>query len=274
MSPKLSNVETLRPGFLISLKTSVRGNVKYDKRDLGTATTEDGVAIAEWETKRMIADPAEFKAAGEARAKARSLVNAVCVNSAFGLLCPEAAQAELDAAIKAAHGVVDTFNATASITRVSVYAMVGKIAADDVEAVKAINSEVADLLGQMQDGLKNLDVKSIRDAANKAKSIGQMLTPDAAVRIQMAIDAARSSARKIVQAGETAAAEIDLRAIRKVTEARTAFLDMDEAKDVAAPKHQAPALDLAPKGQGDYELTYDGKGNFAATQVTRRKLDI
>jgi hypothetical protein len=27
-----NNIETLRPGFLISLKTSVRGNVKYDKR--------------------------------------------------------------------------------------------------------------------------------------------------------------------------------------------------------------------------------------------------
>ena len=247
MSPKLSNVETLRPGFLISLKTSVRGNVKYDKRDLGTAMTEDGMAIAEWETKRMIADPVEFKAAGEARAKARSVINSVCVNSAFGLLCPEAAQLELDASMKEAHRIVDTFNATARLTRVSVYVMVGKIAADDVEAVRAINSEVSDLLGQMQEGLKTLDVKAIRDAANKAKGIGQMLTPDAAVRIQIAIDAARSAARKITKAGETAAAEIDLRAIRKVTEARTAFLDLDEAGEVAAPKHIAPALDLDPE---------------------------
>ena len=137
--------------------------------------------------------------------------------------------------------------ATAQLTRASVYVMVGKIAADDVEAVKAINSEVSDLLGQMQEGLRNLDVKSIRDAANKAKGIGQMLSPDAAVRIQLAIDAARSSARKIVQAGETAAAEIDLRAVRLVTEARTAFLDLDEAKAVAAPRQESRALDLAPE---------------------------
>ncbi len=249
MSPKLSNVETLRPGFLISLKTSVKGNVKYDKRDLGSATTDDGKAIAEWETKRVIADPVEFKAAGEARGKARSVINSVCVNSAFGLLCPEAAQQELDKAIKDAHQIVDSFNSTATLTRVSVYVMVGKIAADDVEAVRAINSEVSDLLGQMEQGLKNLDVKSIRDAANKAKGIGQMLSPDAAVRIQLAIDAARSSARKIVQAGETAAAEIDLRAIRKVTEARTAFLDLDEAREVATPRQEGRALDLAPEAK-------------------------
>jgi hypothetical protein len=241
------NIETLRPGFLISLKTSVRGNVKYDKRDIANETTADGKAIAEWETKRIIADPVEFKAAGEARGKARSLINSVCVASAFGLLCPEAAQEELDNAVKSAHAVVDTFNATAKLTRVSVYVMVGKIAADDVEAVKAINSEVSDLLGQMQEGLKNLDVKAIRDAAAKAKGIGQMLAPEAAVRIQMAIDAARSSARKIVQAGETAAAEVDLRAIRAVTEARTAFLDLDEAKEVAAPRQEGRALDLTPE---------------------------
>jgi hypothetical protein len=241
------NIETLRPGFLISLKTSVRGNVKYEKRDIGQEVTDDGATVTEWETTRVISDPAEFKKAGEARSKARSLISAVCVNSAFGLLCPEAAQEELDQAVKSAHALVDAFNETASLTRVSVYVMVGKIAADDVEAVRAINSEVSDLLGQMQEGLKTLDVRAIRDAAAKAKNIGQMLSPDAAVRIQMAIDAARSSARKIVQAGETAAAEIDLKAIRMVTEARTAFLDLDEAKEIAAPKQAGRAVDLEPE---------------------------
>jgi hypothetical protein len=247
MSPKLSSVETLRPGFLISLKTSVKGNVKYNKRDLASELTDDGAAITEWETTRVIADPDEFKKATETRSKARSLISAVCVNSAFGLLCPEAAQEELDNAMKSAHACVDAFNSTAALTRVSVYIMVGKIAADDVEAVRAINSEVSDLLAQMESGLRNLDPKSIRDAAAKAKNIGQMLSPDAAVRIQMAVDAARTSARKIVKAGETAAAEVDLRAIRAVTEARTAFLDLDEALEIAAPQHRAPALDLDPE---------------------------
>jgi len=242
-----TQLETLRPGFLVSLKTSVRGNVQYVKRDIAKDTlTEDGKAVAEWETKRTIADPKEFKAAGEARSKARSIINSVCVQSAFGLLCPEKAQEELQRAIKEAHDVVDTFNRTATLTRVAVFAMVGKIASDDVEAVKAINSEVSDLLGQMEVGLRNLDVKTIREAANKAKSIGQMLSPDAAVRIQMAVDAARESAKRIVKAGEQAAQEIDMRAIRTVTDMRTAFLDLDEAKEVAAPQVDSRAIDLTP----------------------------
>ena len=241
------NIETLRPGFLISLKTSVRGNVQYQKRDLGDAVTEDGKQVAEWETTRVINDPVEFKAAGEARGKARSMINSVCVQSAFGLLCPEKAQEELDNAIKSAHAVVDAFNQTAQLTRVSVYVMVGKIASDDVEAVKAINSEVSDLLGQMEQGLRNLDVKSIRDAAAKAKGISQMLSPEAAVRIQLAVDAARGAAKAMVKAGEQAAVELDMRAIRTVTESRTAFLDLDEAREIAAPAQSHRAIDLDPE---------------------------
>jgi len=65
----------------------------------------------------------------------------------------------------------------------------------------------------------------------------------------MAVDAARSSARKIVRAAETAAAEVDLRAIRKITEARTNFLDLDHGKEIAAPRQEARALDLAPEAE-------------------------
>jgi transposase len=243
----LNNIATLRPGLLVSLKTSVKGNVKYDKRDIANKSTADGKEIAEWETKRTIADPAEFKAAAEARSKAGSIIRSVCVGSNFGLLCPEKDKDELDKALKEARKVVDAFNATATITHVSVYAMIGRVASDDVEAVRSINSEISDLLGKMEAGLKNLDVKAIRQAASDAKEVGQMLTPEAAARVQIAIDTARSSARKIVKAGEQAAQEIDTRAIRKVTEARTAFLDLDEAGTVAAPKQEARALDFAPE---------------------------
>jgi predicted phage tail protein len=241
------NIQTLRPGLLISLKSSLTGNVKYIPNDRKVTIDADGKEITEIETTRVIADPVEYKRAGEARSKARSIISSVCVGSNFGLLCPEQDKDVLDAAIKDARAVVDAFNASAAMTHISVYAMIGRIASDDVEAVRSINSEVSDLLGQMEAGLKNLDVKSIRDAANKAKQVGQMLTADAAERVKKAVDAVRSSARQIVKAGETAAAEIDLNAIRTVTNARLAFLDLDEAKEVAAPRQEARALDLTPE---------------------------
>jgi hypothetical protein len=242
----MSNVQTLRPGLLISLKSSVTGNAKYIPHDRKVTVDADGKEVTEIETTRIISDPVEYKRACEARAKARSIISSVCVASNFGMLCPESDKSKLDRALKDAHAVVDAFNASSELTNVSVYAMIGRIASDDVEAVRAINSEVSDLLGQMEQGLKNLDVKMIRDAASKATQVGQMLEPGAAERVKKAIDAVRSSARQMVKAGEQAAQEIDLNALRTVTQSRTAFLDLDGAETVAAPKQDARALDLAP----------------------------
>jgi hypothetical protein len=236
---------TLRPGLLVSLKTSLRGNVQYRKIDLEAEhLTADGSSEARWETERTIADAAEFERAKKVRGKAGSIIRAVCAQSAFGLLCPEQDADELEKALAAANKLVADFNATATLSRLSVYALVGHIAADDVTAVKAINSEIADLLSAMEGGLRALDVKAIREAANRAKGVSQMLSPTAAARVQAAIDAARSSARKLVAAGEQVAAEIDLRSIRAVTEARTAFLDLDDAGQIGVPGVEDRVLDL------------------------------
>src|SRR5215831_16187739 len=227
---------TLRPGLLVSLKTSIRGNIRYDHRDIEREhLTEDGRQLAKWETERTISDPLEYEAATKVRSKVRSIVSSVCANSAFGLLCPEKSTDDLDNAIAEARRLTDEFNATAKLTRVRVYVIAGRIAPDDVEAVRAINSEVRDLLANMADGIRNLDVKAVRDTANRARDIGRMLTPDAQARIQTAIDAARSTARQIVKAGEQAAQEIDQRTIRRITEARTAFLDLEPVAEVAVP---------------------------------------
>lgn len=239
-----TQTQTLRPGLLVSLKTSIKGNVSYIKKDLDAALTEAGVSKARWETERTIADAAEYETATTTRGKARSLIGAVCTKSAFGLLCPEQDAPLLEKAIAEARALAETFNATAKLSRVHLYVIAGRIAADDVEAVKAISSEVRDLLDDMAEGVKNFDVKVIREAAAKAKQIGSMLTPEMQARITVAIEAARSAATKLVAAGETAAKEIDVRAVRALTEARTAFLDLDDAKAIAAPAVAGRAVDL------------------------------
>jgi hypothetical protein len=241
------NTSTLRPGLLVSLKTSVRGGINYQKIEIeADHLTEEGKALARWETSRVITLPEEFERARKVRSKARSLILSRCTHSAFGLLCPESAAEELAVAIKAAQDLATEFNETAELTRISVYVISGKVASDDVEAVKAINSEVRDLLEDMQLGIKNVDVKAIREAAAKAKEIGNMLSPEAQARVQIAVEAARNAAKKLVAAGDQAAKEIDTLAIKKVMEARTAFLDLDEAKAVSAPVAVAAALDLQP----------------------------
>jgi hypothetical protein len=143
-----------------------------------------------------------------------------------------------------ARALADAFNATAELTTVRFFIIAGRIAPSDAEAVRAINSEVRDLLDEMAIGVRELDAEAIRSAATRARGLGQMLSPEAAAKIQVGIDAARGAARQIVKAGEGAQV-VDRFAVAKLLEARTMFLDMDEGAAVAAPAVGANVLDLA-----------------------------
>lgn len=239
---------TLRPGLLVALKTSVRGNVQYRKVTIeADHETDVGERLARWETERRIVDPKEHEEATTLRSKARTIIAGVCANSAFGLLCPEDKAEDLARAVEKARLLADDFNARARLTRIDLYIMTGRIAPDDAEAIRAINSEMRDLMDSMQRGLQNLDVKTVRDAANRARSVGQMLSPKAQERVSLAIEAARSAARKIIKAGETAGAEIDAQAITFIQQQRTAFLDLDGAAEIEAPvAAEGRAVDLTP----------------------------
>lgn len=244
-TPVLDTSKTLRPGLLVALKTSIAGNVKYRKAVLEAEEIDaSGTLTAKWETEKTVVDAAEQEAAAQARNKARNVVASVCAVTAFGYLCPEAAEDKLKGALKEANRVVEAFNDTAKLTRVYFYAITGRVAPDDVEAVKAINAEVRTLLAEMEKGVATCDVKVIRKAATEAKQLGEMLSADAQGRITYAIEAARTAARQIVKAGETAALEVDRATIAKLTECRTAFLDLDDAGEIATPFEQGRAVDL------------------------------
>jgi hypothetical protein len=238
--------KTLRPGLLVSLKTSIRGNVDYVTRDIeADHITETGERKAKWETERTVSDPAEHEAAVKARGKARSMITGVCAPSAFGLLCPQSRESQLAEAVDRARAIAERFNAESVMSKISVYVITGRVAADDAEAIRAINSEMRELLDDMEAGVKNLDAGAIREAANKARAIGDMLTPEAQGRMKVAIETVRAAARKIVKGGDAAAIEIDRTTLQTIAFARTSFLDTDmPAVATSAPEHEARALDF------------------------------
>jgi len=116
----------------------------------------------------------------------------------------------------------------------------------------------------MSEGVKNLDVKVIREAANKAKSVGQMLTPGAQERAYEAIALARKAAREIIAAGEQATVEIDRTTVRKIREARVAFIDTDESEnEIAKPVQRKAAIDVS-----------DEQGETPAPRRARRQAQL
>jgi hypothetical protein len=240
-------ISTIRPGLLVSLSTEVSGNAKYYRRDIvPDHIAEDGTLRAKWETDKVIEDPTEQTEAVKTRGKARTLITSVCSESRHGLLCPERDREKLEAAIAEARALADAFNRNAKVTKVSIYIMIGRVAQDDVEAVRSINAEVRNLLSAMEEGLQRLDVEKVREAANRAKQLTQMLSPEASANAQQAIRVARSAARRIVKAGEAAAIEIDAATLNAIRQSRAAFIDLsDEPVEIEAPVVEGLAIDLS-----------------------------
>ncbi len=244
------STSTLRPGYLVALSTRVSGNTSYIKTEIEPDhRTETGALQGRWETERTISDPEEHELAVKTRGRCRTIVTSVCAQSDFGLLCPASSFERLGNAVEEARALAADFNRNARLTKIEVFVITGRVADNDVEAVKSINAEVTSLLDKMERGLQTLDVQAIRDAANRARNLGSMLSPDASERVKTAIATARSAARRIVKAAEEGVAEVDQAAIRKIADSRTAFLDLEDGAEMVAPEVEGRAIDLVPEAQ-------------------------
>ena len=120
-------VSTLRPGLLVSINTSIKGNVKYNKINGETVIRDDGSEYTDWETERTVRDPKEQKLATEVRSKARNFVVSVCIPTEHGLLCPTDKRDQLDEAFDKARALCEEFNAKAQVTRLKFNALTGLI---------------------------------------------------------------------------------------------------------------------------------------------------
>lgn len=246
----------IRPGLLVSLKTTLRGGVTYQKTELeADHAPEDGSAarVARWETTRQIEDAAEHEAAGVARGKARTAVTRICCPSSFGLLCPAANEEKLQEAIEAAQAIAAAHNSTAKSTRLDVFVITGRIADNDEQAARAIGAEVRELIAAMETGVRKADPAAIREAASKARALSGMLGNEAQRKISAAIIEVRTIASEIVQrvgkAGETAASVVDGLQLSALEGARFAVLDMmGEGEQPTGDLFAAPgrAVDLEP----------------------------
>lgn len=222
----------VRPGIMVALKTRVDAGVKYSVSE----KSKEG-NTASWKTTRVTNDPDETTRATKARGLAIGAIRKVCSDTAFGLLCPLECEAELDAAILRAQAIADEHNASAVYTRVTIYALSGRIAETKEQAARAIGEEVRTLIEGMNSAIDALDPEKIRAAATKASKIASMLTPDVAKSVEDAIEGARKAARTLVKrvqkGGEEAA--IVLKDIQRgaLEKARLAFLDLDDAVEVA-----------------------------------------
>lgn len=211
-------VLALQPGILVGLKSEVRGGVRYYTEelqgaekaatidDVGAVLPSEGASVTARKSAVVVEDKAEHERATATRNAARSKISKICTLTPFGLLCPRAREADLDAAIVEAESDVAAFNrgvreANGGVqrTRVDVFAIKGYIADNDEKAARGIASEIAELLDNMKAGVEARDPEAIRAACRKAQALQSMIDEQAGERVSVALAAARSSAREIAK---------------------------------------------------------------------------
>jgi len=242
---------TIRPGLLVVLKTTVDSRIRYSKTTIQDDTDlGDGGLTARWETERHIPAPEEHREASRIRSKARKTVARACIKTTFGLVCPQAKETELRAAIDVARAEVDEFNRKSLVSRIDIFVPVGRIASDDAEAIGAISAEIKELLNAMQAGVTRLDPDAIRKAASATRAASAMLSAGAQARVSDAIAEARAVANKVAKAGELTAEMVNVEALKAIDMARAAFLDLGEADALEVEAPAGRAVDLDPEITG------------------------
>lgn len=246
----------IKPGIIVALSTRIRGGVTYTRVDLERAReTEDGTQRERWETTKVVEDAEELARATKVRGLISTVIRRLCIETAFGLICPEANEPALDEAIKRARVIAAEHNGTATRSQVSVYVLKGRIASTDEEAARAIGEEVKTLIDAMSSGIDAMDPKAIRDAADRARKIGAVLDASQEIAVSEAIKQARKAARTIVSRVEKKLEDsaVVLKDIQRgaIEKARLAFLDLDPIQAVST--EALPAVDVSRLAELDLD---------------------
>jgi hypothetical protein len=242
----MTEIQRVKAGVLVSLKTRNRGNISYWKDTVQYPTAMPGGAIeSEWNTRKRVADPEEQKEAERVRDKAKDYIRGICARTEHGLLCPLEDKQELIDRIAEARGWVEEFNATAARNHVKVSVVLGEVLQDDVEATRAIFGEIEEFLDEMAVGMAELDVKKVRDICARAVNMNQMLDGESSATLELVIKTARAACTRIVKAGNEVGNEVERNTVRLIRNARTQFLDLDDVGAYTAPSGSGGrALDL------------------------------
>jgi len=248
---------TVKPGYLVSIKTYVRGGVSYDREELDKKQQSTGQEVVQWKTTKITEDPNEHEQASRLQGKISNMLLRHCIRTPFGPICPENKNKLFLKAQQMAEAMTNQFNSQAKYTHVSVHVIRGRIADNDAEATRAIAREIRILSQEMKRGIDAADPQTIRDAASKAKALGQMVDEQLQEKVSKGIKAARKAARQLVarveKKGEEAQQVIAEQNTGPIDQLQAAFLDLEEEEATIAVENQLPAINIKQAGELDMD---------------------
>ncbi len=248
---------TIRPGYLIALRTEMTGGVRYFREDLRDDKTPAGGEETEWKTLKIVEDRKEHRQASLLRSKVSNAVRKCCVFTPFGLICPATDREKLNQVVAQVQSEIRDFNSQSRHTKLSLNVLPGRIAADDVEANRAIASEMRELAKRMKQAVREADVKGIREAALLASRMGAVLGDAEKEKVNKAVKAARDAARMVVKEVEKGGAKIEKvlpkMKLGPISQMRFAFLDTDGDSEEPTKEAHLPTTNLQRTANLDME---------------------
>jgi hypothetical protein len=234
----MENTETFTAGLSLALTVRISGGVEYKREEKRTRTVATGAKVEKWETEKTTANPAEWEAAVALRGDVRHTITRLCARTPLGdlLLIPPTRETDVRAALDAARARINAHNASASAHHLVMGCVLLRFVPEDEWTARSIRGEIFAVLTRMDSGIGNADAEAIREAADAAKRIGPMLTPEAAVALEQAVEQARRAAREItrrLKAGEEAEVvigEIMEHSTGRIADAMIYFAEEEEVK--------------------------------------------
>lgn len=231
-------MQPIKAGYLVSSKTTLCGGVHFTRTEYNK-NKEGERAVTKWKTTKVIDSPDEYRRGEEIRNRINYLVYRVCVLTSFGLLCPSKKKKELEEAIAEGAKLARDYNRTARYSRITPYIFWTQILNDNEDNLKALSSEIREMLDTMKDGILNIgkkplkdSIKEIKKAADKAKRLTEVLDDSYTGKINVAVEEARKAAREITKRviKKNESIEEVLKSIntKAIAAARFAFIDTNE----------------------------------------------
>ena len=273
----------LKPGRMVSLRSTVRGGVEYDREDLPTACDcaladgpraevrgpdhatscpmGEGEAVKAWKTVRRIKDPVEWKRAKAVRGRAVAKVWHACVFTEFGLVLPDDRRAKFEEILTEQRQLVHEHNKTTQHTHVTLRVLRSRLERDE-ETETSLAAEVDEVVEDMEACAAASDVDGARKTALKAQKLTAIFSSDVAARVMEKVKAARDAA--------TAAAK----AARDAAKPKVDDEEEEAAKEAKAVKKAAKEAKAAEAKAAKEAKAADGKAKAKVEDKAKAKAKV
>lgn len=153
-------VDTIKPGILVTEHVSLTGGIHYQREYLDSKT-EDQTLIREWHTVATTDNVGERKGAQRVASKVYTLLRRVCVQTPVGLICPLDKSKDLEETLTEVRETIDEFNKVAMTCKILAYHACFEVSSTNRMTLQAILDKVGQVASSVDAAITMQDTRAL-----------------------------------------------------------------------------------------------------------------